>query len=120
MAGIWYRLNVRAWLIFGMSLAAFDCRTNRQGAIFYDWPLHIATDIAYQSLATELGEDSLLYIDQASTYGWLCDPSTDACGPYVPGTSTVGWYDEGHLSTAGSLYLAPFVNCYLEGRGLLA
>ena len=41
------------------------------------------------------------------------------CDAYIPGTDILGLVDYGHLTTAGSLYLAPFLSCALEGLGLV-
>ena len=49
----------------------------------------------------------------------LCDPMSNTCGPYIPGTTTLAWFDARHLSTAGSLYLGSFVHCWLGEQGLL-
>ena len=51
-------------------------------------------------------------------YDRLCTASS--CGVNVPGTSTAAYLDQNHLSTAGSLYLAPFMNCFLSDQGLLS
>ena len=47
----------------------------------------------------------------------LCDG--DACGALVPGTATVAVTDKGHWTTAASLYLAPFLHCFLRDAGIL-
>jgi hypothetical protein len=44
---------------------------------------------------------------------------TGMCGPTVPGTSTVAYFDSHHLSTAGALYLAPLLNCKLRDLGII-
>jgi len=31
---------------------------------------------------------------------------------------TIAYYDAGHLSTAGSLYLAPYLNCFMGDHSL--
>ena len=41
------------------------------------------------------------------------------CDHRVPGTDTVGIVDTNHFTTEGSLYLAPFLACWLERVGLL-
>ena len=48
----------------------------------------------------------------------LCGAET--CDHRVPGTSTVAIVDRSHWTTEGSLYVAPFLACWLEGEGLLA
>ncbi len=45
--------------------------------------------------------------------------SNGLCDSYIPGTDILGLVDYGHLTTAGSLYLAPFLSCALEGLGLV-
>ena len=45
--------------------------------------------------------------------------SNGLCDAYIPGTDILGLVDYGHLTTAGSLYLAPFLSCALEGLGLV-
>ena len=45
--------------------------------------------------------------------------SNGLCDAYIPGTDILGLVDYGHLTTAGSLYLAPFFSCALEGLGLV-
>ena len=42
------------------------------------------------------------------------------CGAQIPGTDVLGVVDYGHLTTAGSLYVAPFLTCFLEARNLSA
>ena len=42
------------------------------------------------------------------------------CGAQIPGTDVLGVVDYGHLTTAGSLYVAPFLTCFLESRNLSA
>ena len=37
------------------------------------------------------------------------------CGAQIPGTDVLGVVDYGHLTTAGSLYVAPFLSCFLDG-----
>ena len=37
----------------------------------------------------------------------------DACGAVVPGTSTFAYFDNGHLTAAGSMYLWPYLCPYL-------
>ena len=46
--------------------------------------------------------------------------SNGLCDSFIPGTDVLALVDYGHLTTAGSLYLAPFVSCALEGLGLVA
>ena len=41
------------------------------------------------------------------------------CRAAVPGTATVAVTDKGHWTTAASLYLAPFLHCFLLDAGLV-
>ena len=52
------------------------------------------------------------------TFDLFCDAGT--CGAYAPGTDVLAVVDYGHLSTAGSLYVAPFLSCFLEAEGLVS
>ena len=94
----------------------------------YNWPedhrrvdaisLHQAADAMHAALAAE--STSTHYIDATWMHDKLCD-ANGKCGPTVPGsTSTYAWLDTNHLSTAGSLYLAPFFNCFLQAAGMLS
>ena len=38
------------------------------------------------------------------------------CGAAIPGTATVGYFDDNHLSTAGSLYLWPHLCSHLAAH----
>jgi len=42
------------------------------------------------------------------------------CQATIPGTTTIGYFDDDHINTAGSLYLAPFMACYFYSVGLVA
>ena len=42
------------------------------------------------------------------------------CDLRVPGTETIGFFDDDHLNTAGSLYVGPFIACAFEQAGLLS
>ena len=42
------------------------------------------------------------------------------CYGVVPGTTTVAYYDDDHVNTAGSIYLAPFINCFFRSAGLIS
>ena len=57
-----------------------------------------------------------------SYFDLFCDG--DTCSAAIPGTRTIGYRDGNHLSSAGSLYIAPFLwrarfraggCCWLEG-----
>ncbi len=92
----------------------------RTSAVWYDWTLHLQTDAAYTSLVGESAMSNVHYVSSTWTYARLCDANTNTCGASVPGVpQTIAWYDRHHLSTAGSLYLAPFLHCFLTDRGLL-
>ena len=77
--------------------------------------LHVAVNEMLASLAAE--HSAVEHIDSAWVWDKMCDAQT--CGPAVPGTRTVAWLDLQHLSTAGALYLGPFLNCWLHEKGLL-
>jgi len=47
-----------------------------------------------------------------SYYELFCNNAT--CGALVPGTKTVAIFDQGHLATAGSLYLWPFFSAFMD------
>ena len=78
--------------------------------------LHQAVDAMHAQVAAEY-PSSVKYLPVSWFYDKLCTATT--CGATVPGTDTVAYLDTNHLSTAGSLYLAPFLNCYLASEGLL-
>jgi len=104
-----------------------DCVTPRSQAAWYTlekanpqengWQLHEEIDQMLASLAAE--HSAVEYLDSAWVWDKMCDAQTDTCGPAVPGTTTVAWLDMQHLSTAGALYLGPFLNCWLHEKGLL-
>ena len=79
------------------------------------WALHEAVD----EMLTSVAADNSAVIHLPSSWVWdkLCD--TNTCGPAVPGTTTVAWVDMQHLSTTGSLYLGPFLHCWLSENGVL-
>ena len=57
-------------------------------------------------------------------YQYLCDGPLDGsaeqiCGANVPGTSTLAFFDEQHLTTAGALYLWPYLCSFFVDAGLL-
>ena len=102
------------------------CTTAVADAIHYTRALHAQVDGAFAALAAEVqqGGGAMTYIDAAWMYGKLCDLSSPqhqnhVCGPNVPGTPTIAYVDDEHLSTAGSLYLGPFFACFFEDHGLL-
>ena len=41
------------------------------------------------------------------------------CGPLIPGTQTMGYADNSHLTRAGSLYMWPFLCTFLRDTHLL-
>ena len=72
-------------------------------------------DAAFASLGREL--PNVHYIDTAWVFDKLCDGIT--CGPNVPGDESVAFFDDAHLSNAGSLYLGSFLNCWLRENAIL-
>jgi len=52
-----------------------------------------------------------------SYFDLFCDG--DTCSAAIPGTRTIGYRDGNHLSSEGSLYIAPFLACAFQGWGLL-
>ena len=79
--------------------------------------LHFALDAMYAQLASDFG-GTVTYLPPSWMYDKLCTETT--CGAEVPGTHTIAFVDQNHLSTAGSLYLGPFLNCFLHDSGLLS
>jgi len=74
--------------------------------------VHDAVQRAYTELAASLPD--VYYFDLRPL---LCDGVW--CGAVVPGTEDIAFLDTHHISSAGALYLAPFINCFLESQGLL-
>ena len=101
------------------------CDTPLHEAVAVDWDLHEAMDKAYAAL--ELSEPNVAYANSTWMYGLLCDVhgsdprsnGTAACSAAVPGTTESMYLDTNHLNTQGSLYLAPFIECFMRERGLL-
>ena len=103
-----------------------NCDTPRGESVWYYWPanrrepnavaLHQAVDAMHTQVAAEY-PSTVTYLPVSWFYDKLC--TATSCGAVVPGTSTLAYLDANHLSTAGSLYLAPFMNCYLSDQGLL-
>lgn len=79
--------------------------------------LHAAADAMHAQVAAEFGPTTVRYLPPSWWRDRMC--TTDACGAMVPGTQTALYYDTNHLTPAGSLYLGPFLNCYLRETGLL-
>lgn len=108
-----------------------DCATPRERAwrlgwpvhpadhptVTYAWSLHATLEARFEAFAQQT--PNALYITSQWMFDQLCDPHTGLCGPTVPGTETVAYFDSHHLSTAGSMYLAPLLNCKLRDLGLL-
>lgn len=103
-----------------------NCATNRSVAIWYHWPvhrrlsnaleLHQSIDAMHARIAADFGS-SVVYLPTSWMFDRLCTATT--CGANVPGTNTLAFIDQNHLSTAGSLYLGPHLNCYLHDQGLI-
>lgn len=49
----------------------------------------------------------------------FCDVAQHSCGAQIPGTDTLAYYDDQHLSSAGALYLWPYLCSFLSDSGLL-
>jgi hypothetical protein len=49
----------------------------------------------------------------------FCDEDLTSCGAIIPGTETMAYHDDEHLSTAGALYLWPFLCDFFSSNGLL-
>ena len=78
--------------------------------------LHAAMDAMHAELAAT--HDAVVYIPSEWMYDKLCTESM--CGALVPGSSGAFIYsDRHHMTTAGSLYLGPFISCWLQEHGLL-
>jgi len=78
--------------------------------------LHAGMDAMHAELAAT--HDAVEYIPSEWMYDKLCTEST--CGALVPGSNRTFIYsDRHHMTTAGSLYLGPFINCWLWDHGLL-
>jgi len=41
------------------------------------------------------------------------------CGAYIPGTSVLAYKDLDHWTTEASLYVAPFLHCFMESKNLI-
>ena len=81
-------------------------------------------DTSYANLSASLNAELALqaaagrafHLSSSDLFDQLCVGGT--CGPNLPNTSTLGWYDYHHLSEQASLYLAPFLACYFHRAGL--
>ena len=81
-------------------------------------------DTSYANLSASLNAELALqaaagrafHLSSSDLFDQLCVSGT--CGPNLPNTSTLGWYDYHHLSEQASLYLAPFLACYFHRAGL--
>jgi hypothetical protein len=99
------------------SLGEF-CVGPRARACQFEWPgsdqdLH-KDDGAYNRLAAD---DSTFYMP---VYQNFCDTSAQqVCNAQVPGTTTLAFFDEQHLTTAGAVYLWPFLCSFFADAGLL-
>ena len=75
-----------------------------------------AVDAMHAQIAAEF-PGTVIYMPPSWMFDKLCTSTT--CGAHVPGTSTMAYVDQNHLSTAGALYLGSFLNCYLRQHNLL-
>lgn len=109
-----------------------QCATNRTRAFRYGWNVQPVThpSVVYawqlyaqtEQLMSQFADQyvHVEYIPSSWFFNHLCDPTTGICGPTAPGTDTVIYFDTHHLTTAGSMYLAPFLNCKLRELGVLS
>lgn len=74
---------------------------------------HARESAVYRELARE---KSTFFFD---TFPLLCDPNSHVCGAFVPGTSTLAFIDDDHLTSAGSFYLWPYLCSFLRENGLI-
>ena len=93
----------------------FQCATPGRDAEACATPYDDAAGALRQSAEAAFREAGALVFNQ--TLDLLCRDGI--CDHRVPGTDTVGIVDTGHFTTEGSLYLAPFLACFLERAGLL-
>jgi len=80
-----------------------------------------ANDFDEYELYRELaGQESTYFMELAPL---MCTPidggPRQRCDATVPGTDTISYHDTGHLSSAGSLYLWPFLCDFFASHGLL-
>ena len=83
-------------------------------SVLYAWSLRATIEARMYQLAASPG---VKYIPSSWMFDHLCD--ANVCGPTIPGTNTVMFYGDHHLSTAGAMYLAPFFNCEFASMRLL-
>jgi hypothetical protein len=103
-----------------------NCETNRSEAVWYNWPLHrrranamalhLAVDAMHARIAAEYSS-VVSYLPPSWMFDRLCTSTT--CSATIPGTSTISYHDQNHLSTAGSLYLGPHLNCFMHDNNLI-
>ena len=104
--------RTRAWYL-GWTIQASDHPT-----VVYARNLRDTFEQRLTGLDTESA--AVRYISSEWMFDRICDPISGLCGPNAPGTNTVIYYDDHHLSTAGAVFLAPFINCQLAQFGLLS
>lgn len=104
--------RARAWRL------GWDALPETDPSIVYAWDLHATIESRMAALDAQL--PAVRYISSAWMFDRICDAASGTCGPNAPGTDTVIYYGDHHLSTAGSMYLAPFLNCELASFGLVA
>jgi hypothetical protein len=80
------------------------------------WKYSQALENAMAPLASQL--PGLFYVDAQTMNSPLCDDRTHRCGAFVPGTGILAYYDDNHLTDAGSQYLGPFWCEFFARQGL--
>lgn len=88
---------------------------DRCNFVWHDsWQDRIADSDAYGRLAQD--ESTFFF----PTYQYFCDNSPEQhCNANIPGTDTLAFFDEHHMTTAAALYLMPFLCNMFEEAGLL-
>ena len=49
----------------------------------------------------------------------MCTNGRARCDANVPGTTTLAYHDKDHLTSAGALYLWPYICAFFQEHGLL-
>ena len=71
---------------------------------------------AFRQFASDGPPNSTLVYD---LFPLLCGQRAAVCDAQVPGTNELAYADTHHLSTAGALYLAPFLSCFMGSHGMI-
>ena len=87
---------------------------SKERSTLWGWAWHEHIEATWSALATERAN-----VHFFSPFLLFCNES-HACDGSVPGTGMPAYRDTDHLSTYGSLYLAPFLNCFLRSVGILS